>query len=222
MQSLIFTWKRKDQVDSHEGQHTQHLYADRPADVAQTAVYVCAGKLVVIPTDTVYGVGCHALDDAAIRRLYQVKQRLLYKAIPVLLADIADLEKVSFPVSPTVQQYIAQYWPGALTIVLPKRPGLPPALSPDDTIAVRIPNHKAARAVIRAAGGAMAVTSANLSGQPPAQTAEQAMAQLGGLVTAVLDDGPSSMGQASTVIDCTGTAPVILRQGPVVIDENGY
>lgn len=207
-------------MQSSEQQYTQHLYADRPADVAQTAVYVCSGKLVVIPTDTVYGVGCHALDDAAIRRLFQIKQRPLYKAIPVLLADDTDLEKVTFPVSPTAQRYMAQYWPGALTIVLPKRPGLPAALSPDDTIAVRIPDHEAARAVIRAAGGVMAVTSANLSGQSPAETAEQAMAQLGGLVTAVLDDGPAPMGLASTVIDCTRTKPVVLRQGPVVIDEN--
>ncbi|HRQ41939.1 MAG TPA: L-threonylcarbamoyladenylate synthase [Chloroflexota bacterium] len=205
-------------MESSEQQYAQHLYADRPADVAQTAVYVCAGKLVVIPTDTVYGVGCHALDEAAIRRLYQIKQRALYKAIPVLLADVSDLEKIALPVSPIVQRYITQYWPGALTIVLPKRPGLPPALSPDDTIAVRIPNHEAARAVIRRAGGAMAVTSANLSGQPPAETAEQAMSHLGGLVTAVLDDGPSPMGLASTVIDCTGTKPVVLRQGPVVIE----
>lgn len=182
------------------------------------AVFVCTGKLVVIPTDTVYGVGCHALDDAAIRRLYQIKQRPLYKAIPVLLADIADLEKVANHLPLMAQEYINKHWPGALTIVLPKRAGLPPALSPDDTIAVRIPDHQAARAVIRAAGGVMAVTSANLSGQPPAETAEQALAQLGGLVTAVLDDGPSPKGLASTVIDCTGDSPVVLRQGPVVID----
>ncbi len=182
------------------------------------AVFACTGKLVVIPTDTVYGVGCHALDDAAIRRLYQIKQRPLYKAIPVLLADIADLEKVANHLPLMAQEYINKHWPGALTIVLPKRAGLPPALSPDDTIAVRIPDHQAARAVIRAAGGVMAVTSANLSGQPPAETAEQALAQLGGLVTAVLDDGPSPKGLASTVIDCTGDSPVVLRQGPVVID----
>ncbi len=197
---------------------TRHLRAEKPEDVAQTAVCVRAGQLVVIPTDTLYGVGCDAFDDTAIRYLYQIKQRSLHKAIPILLADPADLHKVAQVVPTIAQTYIARYWPGALTIVLPKRLDLPPALSPDDTIAVRIPDHEVARTVIRAAGGAMAVTSANLSGQPPAETAEQALAYLGGLVTAVLDAGPAPMGMASTVIDCTGAKPVVLRQGPVVID----
>lgn len=204
-------------MEISERLHTQHLAAHKPEEVAQTAVYVRAGGLVVIPTDTLYGVGCNAFDEVAVRRLYQVKQRPFHKAIPILLADPDDLHKVSSFVPPTAQKYIAQYWPGALTIVLPKRPDLPPGLSPNDTIAVRIPDHETARAVIRAAGGAMAVTSANLSGEPPAATAGQALAYLDGLVTAVLDAGPSPRGQASTVLDCTGSEPTVLRQGPVKI-----
>jgi L-threonylcarbamoyladenylate synthase len=205
-------------VESSERLHTQHLAAHKPEEVAQTAVYVRAGGLVVIPTDTLYGVGCHAFNEAAIRRLYQTKQRPLHKAIPVLLADPDDLHKVASFVPPAAQKYISRYWPGALTIVLPKRADLPPSLSPDNTIAVRIPDHEAARAVIRAAGGAMAVTSANLSGEPPAATAVQALVYLDGLVTAVLDAGPAPMGQASTVLDCTGAEPTVLRQGPVTIN----
>jgi len=205
-------------VEISERLHTQHLAAYKPEDIAQTAVYVRAGGLVVIPTDTLYGVGCNAFDETAIRRLYQVKQRPFSKAIPVLLADPEDLHKVTSFVPPLAQSFIDQYWPGALTIVLPKRAELPPSLSPDDTIAVRIPDHEAARAVIRAAGGAMAVTSANLSGEPPAETAVQALAYLDGLVTAVLDAGRAPMGQASTVLDCTISEPVVLRQGPVKIN----
>ncbi len=197
---------------------TQHLLANRTDNINQTAVYVSAGQLVVIPTDTLYGVGCQAFNDAAIRRLYQIKQRPLNKAIPILLADLTDILKIAQSVPEVAQTIITRHWPGALTLVLPKRQGLPPALSPDETIAVRIPNHEVARAVIRAAGGAMAVTSANLSGQPPAETAGQALAYLDGLVTAVLDDGPAPMGMASTVIDCTGTIPVVLRHGPVIIE----
>lgn len=196
---------------------THHLYADRPDDVAQTAVYVKAGHLVVIPTDTVYGVGCNAFHREAIIELYRVKQRPWQKAIPILLADVSALPEVARRVPESALVFIAQHWPGPLTIVLPKRLDLPDVLSPEDTVAVRIPQHEAARAVIRAAGGAMAVTSANLSGQPPAITAGEALAALGGLVTAVLDAGPAPRGQASTIIDCTGQAPVILRPGPAVI-----
>jgi L-threonylcarbamoyladenylate synthase len=196
---------------------TQHLVADRPEDVVQTAAYLQTGQLVVIPTDTLYGLACAALDEAAIRELYRVKQRPFHKAIPILLADLKDLHKVVEEVPALALPYIAQHWPGPLTIVLPKREGLPPSLSPDNTIAVRIPDHEVARAVIRAAGGVAAVTSANLSGQPAAETAVQALAYLGGWVTAVLDAGPAPMGQASTVIDCTGETAVLLRPGPVVI-----
>jgi L-threonylcarbamoyladenylate synthase len=196
---------------------THRLFADRPEDVAQTAVYLQIGQLVVIPTDTLYGLASAALDETAIRELYRVKQRPLHKAIPILLADLSDLHKVVQSVPDLAQPYIARYWPGSLTIVLPKRDALPPSLSPDSTIAVRIPDHQVARAVIRAAGGVVAVTSANLSGQPAAETAAQALAYLNGRVTAVLDAGPAPKGQASTVIDCTGETAVVLRQGPVVI-----
>lgn len=196
---------------------THHLWANQPDAIQQTASFVRAGQLVIIPTDTVYGVGCAALDEAAIRELYRVKQRPFHKAIPILLADLSDLPKVARYVPDSAKVYMTRYWPGPLTIVLPRRPDLPAVLSPDDTIAVRIPNHEVARAVIRAAGGVMAVTSANTSGAPAAETAEQALAYLNGLVTAVLDDGPAPMGQASAVIDCTGNKVVILREGPVVI-----
>lgn len=196
---------------------TTYWQAREPGAVAQVARFVQTGQLVVIPTDTVYGLGCAAFSQTAVQALYQVKQRPLDKAIPVLLADVDDLPRVVRFVPEVARPYIEQYWPGPLTIVLPARLELPAALSPDDTIAVRIPDHGVARAVIRAAGGAMAVTSANLSGQPAAETAVQALAYLGGLVTAVLDAGPSPKGQASTVIDCTGSTPILLRQGPLSV-----
>lgn len=194
---------------------THHLQASRPQDVAQTAVYARQGGLVVIPTDTVYGLGCDALQNEAILRLYQVKQRPLHKAIPVLLADISGLGELVSHVPDVARPFMEAYWPGPLTIVLPKKSGLPPALSPSDSLAVRIPAHEAARAVIRAVGGAMAVTSANLADQPAAQTAVQALATFSGLVTAVLDDGPTPGNLASTIIDCTQPQPVVLRQGPL-------
>lgn len=194
---------------------TQLILADAPGAIDRAAAYVRQGRLVVLPTDTVYGVGCAAFDEAAIRRLYAVKQRPYHKAIPILLADLAGLTAVTAHVPPQAQALIQLYWPGPLTIILPKRPALPAVLSPNEGIAVRIPNHPAARALIRAAGGAMAVTSANRSGQPAAQTAVQAATYLGDGVTAVLDDGPAPMGQASTIVDCTGDDMHLIRSGPI-------
>lgn len=197
---------------------THHLAANQPAAITQTAVFAQNGGLVVIPTDTVYGIGCDALQNDAILQLYRVKQRPLHKAIPVLLADISDLASVVSHVPLVARPFIERYWPGPLTIILPKKAGLPPALSASDTLAVRIPAHETARAVIRAVGGAMAVTSANLSNAPAAQTAVTALATFCGLVTAVLDDGPTPGPLASTIIDCTQQLPTILRQGVLALD----
>ncbi len=194
---------------------TQLIPADAPGAIDRAAAYVRHGRLVVLPTDTVYGVGCAAFDEAAIRRLYAVKQRPYHKAIPILLADLADLTAVTAHVPPLAQALIQRYWPGPLTIILPKHPKLPGVLSPNEGIAVRIPDHAVARALIKAAGGAMAVTSANRSGQPAAQTAVQAAAYLEDGVTAVLDDGPAPMGQASTIVDCTGDDMRLIRSGPI-------
>jgi len=192
---------------------TQHLRTTDPQAVGKAATYVKHGGIIVIPTDTVYGVGCDALNEAAIRELYRIKQRPTHKAIPILLADTADLPTVTAFIPDMAQSYMAQYWPGPLTIILPKHPHLPAILSENETIAVRIPNHEIARAVIRASGGAMAVTSANLSAQPAATTAAQALHYFAGLAAAVLDDGPAPASLASTVLDCTGSQPIILREG---------
>lgn len=194
---------------------TQLIPADAPGAIDRAAAWVRQGRLVALPTDTVYGVGCAAFDEAAIRRLYAVKQRPYHKAIPILLADLADLTAVTAHVPPLAQALIQRYWPGPLTIILPKHPALPAVISPNEGIAVRIPDQAVARALIRAAGGAMAVTSANRSGQPPAQTAGQAAAYLGDGVTAVLDDGPAPMGQASTIVACTGDDLRLIRSGPL-------
>ena len=185
----------------------------------ETAVYLQQGHLVVFPTDTVYGIGADAFNEMAITRLYAAKQRPSAKGIPILLADLADIWRVTTTIPPLAEQYMQQFWPGPLTLIVPKHPNLPANISDNDGIAVRIPNCAVARAVIRAAGGAVATSSANLSGQPPAQTTQAAMEQLAGWVTAVLDDGPSPGGIASTIIDCTGTTPRLARQGPIHLEQ---
>jgi L-threonylcarbamoyladenylate synthase len=177
------------------------------------------GRLVVFPTDTVYGVGVNPFDQRAIEQLYAVKERPLDKGIPVLLADLEDLNRVVRMIPPTAWQLIERFWPGPLTLILLRQPGLPSILAPEDTVAVRIPDHSVVRALIRAAGGAVATTSANLSGQQPARNAKEALVALTGRVSAVLDGGPSPGELASTIVDCTKAEPEIVRIGPISADE---
>lgn len=177
-----------------------------------------AGNLVIFPTDTVYGIGADAFSTAAIDRLYAVKQRAVDKGIPLLIADPDDMWRVVRHAPPFVSNLIAQFWPGALTLILPKKTRLPPNLSPNDGVAVRMPDNAAARALIRAAGGVIAASSANRSGQPPARSAAMALADLGDLVAAILDGGPSPQEQASTILDCTTDPPRLLRQGPISLE----
>jgi tRNA threonylcarbamoyl adenosine modification protein (Sua5/YciO/YrdC/YwlC family) len=189
--------------------------ANEPGSIALAAEAIKQGHLVVFPTDTLYGVGADAFNATAVARLYQVKQRPLEKGIPILLADQKDLAKVAREIPAIAAAYIDHFWPGPLTLIVPKSHLLPTIISPNEGVAVRIPAHDVARTLIKAAGGALAVSSANRSGQKPAQDAAQAWAALGGLVAAIVDDGPSPGDVASTIVDCTGDRPKILREGPI-------
>ena len=200
---------------------TRRLDAADPTAIAAAAELLRRGLPVVLPTDTVYGVGVLPFDAAAIDRLYAIKGRPAEKGIPILLGDVADVAYVAGLIPPAAAALMAHFWPGPLTLIVPRRPELPANLSPDDTIAVRVPDHAVARALIRAAGGAVAATSANVSGQPPACAADEALAALGGRVAAVLDDGPSPGGVASTVVDCTVDPPVVRRAGPLTAADLG-
>lgn len=196
--------------------HTKLLPASQPGAIAQAAAEARAGNLIVLPTDTLYGVACDAFNPEAVRAIYAAKQRPYSKPIPILLADSSDLPRVVRSVPPVAQTLIARYWPGPLTILLPKHPDLPAEISDNDSVAVRIPDSDVGRAIIRAVGGAMAVTSANLTGQEPADTAADALQKLAGWVTAVVDDGPSPHAAASTIVDATGPELRILREGPIL------
>jgi L-threonylcarbamoyladenylate synthase len=197
---------------------TEFLDANEPQAIARAAALIGAGQIVAFPTDTLYGVGVNPFDAAAIERLYTVKGRSLAKGIPILLADEADLERVAVNVSPLARRLIAEYWPGPLTLILPKHPDLPANISPNDNIAARIPDHDVARALIRQAGGCVAASSANLSGQPGATTAVEAFTALEGMIAAALDGGPVQHGLSSTILDCTVDPPVVLRRGPLELE----
>lgn len=203
-------------ADPHTGKlSTRLLKADAPSTIAEAAAWLRRGYPVVFPTDTVYGVGVMPFDAAAIEWLYAVKGRPAAKGIPILVSDAAGIDRVAAAVPPVAQALIERFWPGPLTLIVPRRPDLPAGISPDANIAVRMPDHAVARALIGEAGGAVATSSANRSSQEPARTGSEALASLGGYVAAILDDGLSPVGLASTVVDCSGPRPVILRQGPL-------
>ncbi len=190
--------------------------ADPERAFAAAVELLAAGELVAFPTDTVYGVGAICWNEEAVARLYTAKLRSLDKAIPILLADPADLSLVAAGLPPAGMKLAEAFWPGPLTLVVPKAARVPPAVTAGGpTVAVRIPNLDLTRALIRAAGAPLATTSANLSGAPAPVTAAEVAAQLEGRVAMILDGGRCPGGAASTVIDVTGPVPRILREGPV-------
>ena len=196
--------------------HTRVLPADSQTAIAQAARILTVGGLVAFPTDTVYGVGAHAFDAEAIERLYAAKERPRDKAIPVLLAAAADLPLVACEVPSIAHRLAGAFWPGALTLVLPRHPALPAILTAGgDSVAVRVPDHPVVRALVAALGAPLAATSANLSGRPSPVTAQEVATQLGGRVDLILDGGPCPGGVPSTVLDLTLDPPRVLRAGPV-------
>lgn len=179
------------------------------------------GGTVAFPTDTVYGLGADAFSTRAIQQLFEIKERARTQAIAVLLGDKNQLERVTENPKPAALALAEIYWPGALTLVVPRHPEMPEILSPKPTLGVRIPDHPTALALLRRTGP-LAVSSANLSGQPNTTNADEVLAQLDGKFDLLLDGGETPGGTPSTVIDMTGEQPVVLRQGPMVIDPKNF
>jgi len=194
------------------------LPADQPDAITRALGILNSGGLVAFPTDTVYGLGALAFNGQAIESIYMVKDRPMEKSIPILIGDTDDLEKISTDIPEIALKLAARFWPGPLTLVLPKRPELPREVSSTLTIGVRIPNHPVARNLLNMAGP-MAVTSANLSGQPSPSTANEVFNQLAGRIALILDGGRAPGGIPSTVVDCLGGDLQILREGPITKDE---
>jgi L-threonylcarbamoyladenylate synthase len=176
------------------------------------------GGLVAFPTDTVYGVGALVGDAQAIAQLYVVKGRGGEKAIPVLLSDPGELDQIAAEVNDAAQRLAARFWPGPLTLVLPKQASLPEELSAQPSVGVRMPNHPVALALMRLTGP-LAVTSANISGAASPVSAQEVLEQLGGRIPLILDGGRTPGGISSTVVDCTSGEPRLLRLGPISLQE---
>jgi L-threonylcarbamoyladenylate synthase len=197
---------------------TEILRADHPVALRHAVDVLENGGMVVFPTDTVYGLASLPYRSEFVERLYIVKGRNSSRAIAVLIGDPAELTKVTVSPSPTAVRLAECFWPGPLTLVVPRHPSLPDALSPLPTIGVRMPDHAVALQLLRLTGP-LAVTSANLSGQENTNTAQEAFAQLKGRVHLVLDGGRTPGGIPSTVVDCMAEEPVVLRQGPISAEE---
>jgi tRNA threonylcarbamoyl adenosine modification protein (Sua5/YciO/YrdC/YwlC family) len=191
----------------------------RTAAIETAARSVGSGELVVLPTDTVYGIGADAFDAAAIAALLAAKGRGRDMPVPVLVGSWSTLDGLVGVVSERTRDLVEAFWPGGLTLVVEHAPSLAWDLGDArGTVAVRMPLHPVAIELLEVTGP-MGVSSANKSGQPPATTAEQARDQLGELVSVYLDGGPAMAGVASTIVDVTGEVPRVLRAGALGVDE---
>lgn len=206
---------------------------DRPIDVRAidptvpdphilraAADVIRAGGLVAFPTETVYGLGANALDPAAVGRIFEAKGRPPTNPLIVHVDGASMLRTVAAAWPPMAAQLAARFWPGPLTLVLPKTPAVPDVVTGGGpTVAVRMPAHPVALGLIRATGVPLAAPSANRSSELSPTRAEHVVAGLGGRIDLILDGGPTANGIESTVLSLIGDRPILLRPGPIGVNE---
>jgi tRNA threonylcarbamoyl adenosine modification protein (Sua5/YciO/YrdC/YwlC family) len=195
------------------------MEVQRSRGITRAAELVAEGDLVVLPTDTVYGIGCDAFSPAAVARLLAAKGRGRAMPPPVLVSHVRTLDGIATAISDQVRDLAEAFWPGALTIVCRAQPTLQWDLGDTGgTVAVRMPLHPVALELLERTGP-MAVSSANLTGRSAARDCDEAQQQLGESVELYLDAGPSGLGVPSTIIDGTGEVPRVLRMGALSIEK---
>lgn len=192
--------------------------APDPAVIERAAELLRTGGLVAFPTETVYGLGANALDPAAVRGIFAAKGRPSSNPLIVHVADPSQIANVAAEWPETARRLAERFWPGPLTIVVPKKPGIPDEVTAGgETVAVRCPNHPVARALIAEAGVPVAAPSANRSTELSPTRAEHVLRGLGGSIDLILDGGPCPGGIESTVVDVTGDVVRLLRPGLVTV-----
>lgn len=188
-------------------------------DPTKAATYVRDGKLVVFPTETVYGLGANALDHEAVAQIYQAKRRPSSNPLIVHLGSLADVLHVVSEVTSIAEKLMDAFFPGPLTLILPRHPSLPRIVSGGlDTVAVRMPALPIAREFLESACTPIAAPSANISGRPSATTWQSAAEDLNHRVHCILCGPPATVGLESTVVDCTETVPMLLRPGAISME----
>ena len=191
-----------------------------PTIIARAAGLLRGGRLVAFPTETVYGLGANALDPEAVGRIYTAKRRPKYNPLIVHLAQSAQVSTVATGWNDVADRLARAFWPGPLTLVLPKVDAVPDSVTAGlPTVAVRVPEHPVAHALLVAAAIPVAAPSANRSAQLSPTTGDHVQQSLGDAVDLILDAGPTPVGIESTVVDVTTPIPTLLRPGSITIDE---
>ena len=189
------------------------------ASIAQAAQLLRAGEIVGFPTETVYGLGANALSDPAVRKIFAAKERPADNPLIVHIAALADMEPLCH-INDMARRLAAAFWPGPLTMILPKKDIVPAVVTAGlDSVAIRMPSHPVARALIEACGLPIAAPSGNRSGRPSPTTAAHMLEDMDGRIPLILDGGPCDVGVESTVVDMTGPIPRILRPGGVTREQ---
>ena len=205
--------------DKWETRETLFLRAEEDGAVEKTAAILRAGGLAAIPTETVYGLAADTFCPQAVASIFAAKGRPADNPLIVHIARREELASLVREIPPAAERLADAFWPGPLTMILPKAERVPDIVSAGlPTVAVRFPSHPAAQAVIRAAGVPLAAPSANRSGSPSPTTAQHVWEDLGGRIDAVLDGGPCEVGLESTVITLAGETPRLLRRDAVHLD----
>ncbi len=193
------------------------------SQIARAIDVLTRGGIVAYPTDTVYGLGADPFNERAVQAVFRAKRRPFHQPVPLLLPDAAAIERLATGLSDVALKLVSSFFPGALTLVVPSRVGLPAVVTAGTAnVAVRVPDHDIPRRLATALGTAIVGTSANLTGRPGPLTAPEVRNQLGDTVDLIVDGGPCPGGVESTVIDCTGSELRVLREGAVsreVIEE---
>jgi tRNA threonylcarbamoyl adenosine modification protein (Sua5/YciO/YrdC/YwlC family) len=193
--------------------------AKRATGIASAISALKGGRLVVLPTDTVYGLGADAFNSEAVAALLAAKGRGRNMPVPVLVGSWRTIDGLVYAVPPAARDLIEAFWPGALSLVVRQAPSLSWDLGDTNgSVMLRMPLHPVAIELLREVGP-MAVSSANISGRPPAVNADEAREQLGDKVEVYLDAGPATKQAASTIIDLTGATPRVLREGPISVAQ---
>jgi len=191
-----------------------------PAVIEQAAAALRNGQLVAFPTETVYGLGANALDPAAVARIFEAKERPATDPLIVHLAHIGQLSMCASHVPPAARKLGLAFWAGPLTIILPKKPQVPDSVTAGlPSVALRVPAHRVARALMEMAGVPVAAPSANRFSRPSPTTAAHVLADLDGRVDVVLDGGATDIGVESTIVDFTVEPPVMRRPGGLTLEQ---
>lgn len=211
-------------VDMEFSQNTELVQIKNPEKqhgvIARAAMLLKKGELVAFPTETVYGIGALALDRQAVERLYAAKNRPAGKAFSLQIADMDMLQQVAAYVPRMARRLMERFCPGPITVILPKAANVTELVTGGrNTVGIRIPDNAVALALLKAVGAPLAVPSANISGHMSPTDAVQVYGDMAGRLSMILDGGSCSIGRESTIVDCTGSRPVIIRQGAILESE---